>query len=379
MPLPPPPGGTEHPLRPQFLTYCLVKAETDEGLTGYGEISDGWGCEYARAAGALVDEALSRFVLGQDPTQPATLVERMWSWVRRRQGTEWLMCQAISGVELALWDLAGKAAGRPVSSMLGALRSRIPIYASGNFLSQGSPEVHHNFFRPFLEKGVRAIKVRLGVTWEAELETLAGLRSLLGRDVAIFIDGNEAFSSKTALRIVRRMEGLGVGFFEEPVPRTDEPGIARLVAESGVPIAYGEHVFTAAGFERLLERRIADVWQPDATVCGGLREARRINELAAQHGTPISPHSATTLLGLAANLHASATAPSLSFMEFSGRMPQFDALFRGSESLTLSDGSLAVPEGPGLGIEPLPELEERFPYQAPPLLNASPALYQGSV
>ena len=237
VPLPPPPGGTGHPLT-NYLTYCLVRVETDEDVVGYGEISDGWGCEYAAVAAAIVDEALSRFLIDQDPTEHQAIVQRMWEWVRRRQGTGWLMAQAISGVEIALWDLAGKRAGRSVRELLGGIHPRIPVYVSGNFLSQGSPEVHLNFFRPFLEQGIRGLKVRIGTSWEAELETLAGLRQLVGPGITIFIDGNEAFSAKTALRIARLMEPLGVGFFEEPMPRTDEEGLARLVAKSPVPVSY---------------------------------------------------------------------------------------------------------------------------------------------
>src|SRR5215831_11238097 len=102
VPLAPPPGGSAHPLGAGFLTYCLVRAETDSGLVGWGEVSDGWGCEYAEVAGALVREALTRFVVGQNPLDVSVLVQRMFAWLRRRQGAVWLVAQAISGVELAL-------------------------------------------------------------------------------------------------------------------------------------------------------------------------------------------------------------------------------------------------------------------------------------
>src|SRR5688500_4636547 len=148
VPLAPPSGGRPHPLGAGFLTYCLVRAETDDGLVGWGEISDGWGCEYAEVAGAIVREALSRFVLDEDPRDVGALVQRMWAWLRRRQGTVWLIAQAVSGVELALWDLVGRAAGVPVHQLVGAVRGSIPVYASGNFLSQGDADIHAAFFKP---------------------------------------------------------------------------------------------------------------------------------------------------------------------------------------------------------------------------------------
>jgi L-alanine-DL-glutamate epimerase-like enolase superfamily enzyme len=385
VPLGPPPGGSAHPLGAGFLTYCLVRAETDDGLVGWGEISDGWGCEYAGVAGAIVREALARFVIGQDPAQTPILVQRMFAWLRRRQGTVWLIAQAVSGVELALWDLVGKAAGQPVNALLGpALRDRVPVYASGNFLSQGDAEVHATFFEPALARGVNAVKVRLGPNWEVELETLAELRRLLGPKISVGIDGNEAFTPKTGGRIAERLGALGVWFFEEPTPRTDPQGLAWLVARSPVPIAYGEHVHRVDGFLELADQRLADVWQPDATVCGGLMEARAIGALAAARGIPISPHSATTPLGLAANLHAAALAPTLSALEYSAAsVRQLARLFSNGECLNqeaLVDGALAVPTAPGLGVEPrVAELREAFPFEAPWPLDTLPALYTGSV
>lgn len=128
---------------------------------------------------------------------------------------------------------------------------------------------------------MRAAKVRLGAKWEEELVTLADLHKKFGPGITIFIDGNEAFTPKTAARIAPRLAECGVGFFEEPCPRDDRGGLARLVAGSPVPIAYGEHVFGLAGFLELAEERLADIWQPDAAICGGMSELRRIAALAA--------------------------------------------------------------------------------------------------
>ena len=382
VPLGPPPGGSGHPLGPTFLTHCLVTVETDAGVTGYGEISDGWGCEYARVAEAIVTEAIARFVVGRDPRQPDPILRRAWAWLRRRQGTTWLVAQAMSGVEIALWDAAGKLADRPAYELLGGGGSVVPVYASGNFLSQGDADVHMRHFAPLLARGVRGAKVRLGAAWASELGTLAALREAIGPQVSLFIDGNEVFTPKTAARIATRLAELGVGFFEEPCPRDDRSGLARLVAASPVPIAYGEHVFGVAGFLELAEDRLADVWQPDAAICGGMSELRRIAALAAARGIRLTPHSAGTPIGLAANLHAASGAPTLSMLEYSGRMDQLCPAFIGGPKVAsemIVDGALRPPDGPGLGIEPAPDLAERYPYRAPPPVTTDPALYQGAV
>ena len=382
IPLEPPRGGTGHPLGPTFLTHCLVRVETDAGVTGYGEISDGWGCEYAQVADAIVREALARFVVGSDPRQPDAILGRARAWLRRRQGTTWLIAQAISGVETALWDAAGKLADRPAYELLGGGGTPVPVYASGNFLSQGDAQVHLRHLEPFLARGVRGAKVRLGLAWARELETLALLRQAIGPEIALFIDGNEAFSPKTAALIAPRLAEAGVGFFEEPCPRDDRAGLARLAASSPVPIAYGEHVFGVAGFLELAEDRLADVWQPDASICGGMAELRRIAAVAAARGIRVYPHSAGTPIALAANLHAASGAPAVAMIEYSGRLDDICPAFAGGDkvsSAAMVNGALRPPDGPGIGVEPGPDIAERYPYRVPPPLGTAPALYQGAV
>lgn len=333
-------------------------------------------------ADALVTEAIARFVVGQDPRDPDAIVRRAKVWLRRRQGTTWLVSQALSGVEMALWDAAGKLADRPAYELLGASGEAVPVYASGNFLGQGDPAVHVDHFRPLLDRGVRAVKVRIGARWEEDLATLSGVRAALGPATAIFVDGNEAFTPATALRIAERFAELGVGFFEEPCPRDDRAGLAGLVRSSKVPIAYGEHVFGVAGFRELADDALAGVWQPDAAVCGGMSELRRIAALARERGVTLSPHTAATPLALAANLHAASGAPTLSVLEYSGRLDVFCEAFRGGEAVgtdAVIDGAIRPPRGPGIGVEPLPDIAERYPYRVPPPIVSDPPLYQGSL
>ena len=383
MPIAAPRGGHGHPLAAPFVSYCLVRIRTDDGLEGWGEISDGWGCEYGKVAGAIVTEALSRFVVGNDPHEVEEIVARMWAWLRRRQGTTWLVAQAISGAEIALWDVAARAEEKPVSALVGANpRETIPIYATGLALSQGDAAVHRDFFAPLIARGLDGVKVRLGPNWRVELETLEHVRTLLGPQVTIGVDGNESFSAKTALRVAERLAALDVAFFEEPIPTSDTDALAHLVRTSKVPIAYGEHVHTARGFRQLADAGLASIWQPDVTVCGGFIEARATAALAAERAIRISPHSATTPLGVAANLHAASLVPTLWRMEWSASgVAELGPYFRGADFLQapITAGQVRVPAGPGLGIVPdIEALLAAFPYRPPWPIEAAPALYRGT-
>ena len=147
----------------QPLNYLFVRIETDEGITGYGEVCDSFGCNYPLSVQAIIDEALSPLLCGEDALAVERLVVKMRGYTRRRLGDQGVSILAISGVEIALWDLLGKAQGKSVSQLLGRCRDQIPVYASGTFLAEGPPDWHMKFFEPCLSRGVQAIKVRMGL------------------------------------------------------------------------------------------------------------------------------------------------------------------------------------------------------------------------
>jgi L-alanine-DL-glutamate epimerase-like enolase superfamily enzyme len=186
----------------------------------------------------------------------------------------------------------------------------------------------------------------------------------------------------TALEIAKALAGLGALFFEEPVPQHNREGIARLVEQSPVPIAYGEHLFTSHDFQDCLVHRRADVVQPDAALCGGLSEARRVAALAELFGVRVVPHSAAGPLALAANVHLCASAANVMMLEYSFTL---DALWK--ELLrepilspsALNDGQLAVPDGPGLGLSINEETWSRYPYQRRSAVTRMPTWSMGYV
>lgn len=366
----------------QPLNFLFVRVETDEGIVGYGEVCDSYGCNYPLAVRALIEEALGPLLINEDPLSVERLLFKMRGWTRRRLGDQGVVVQAISGVEVALWDLLGKIEGKPVSRLMGRFRNRVAVYASGTLLAEGPAEWHLELFRPCLSRGVRAIKVRMGLNFKRDLKTLYALRSLLGDEIQIMVDGGEHYTATTALEIANALKDIDVRFFEEPIPQCDREGIARLVEKSPVPIAYGEHLFLVHDFQDCLMRRRADVIQPDAAICGGISEARRIAALAETFGAPVAPHSAAGPVALAANLHLSASIPSLLMLEYTFTL---DRLWR--EMLrepvlspeTLQEGQLLVPNEPGLGLSIDETVWSLYPYQAHKPVKSMPSWSLGQV
>ena len=367
----------EHPLNLLF-----VRIETDEGLIGYGEVCDSYGCNYPLSVKAIIDEALSPYVIGEDPLALERLFQKLRGWTRRRLGDQGIGVQAISGIEIALWDLLGKIKGQSVSQLVGRQRDQVPIYASSTVLEEGPPELHLSLLEPFLSRGVQAVKVRLGVDFRRDLKTLREFRSAIGDGIQVMVDGGEHYTVRTALEIAHTLADLGIRFFEEPIPQNNREGIARLVAESPVPIAYGEHLFLSQDFQDCLIHRRADVIQPDAAISGGISECRRIAALAETFGVPVVPHSAAGPLALAANLHLSATLPNLWMLEYTFT---FDRAWQAvlKEPIlspdNVRDGQLRLPEGPGLGVEVDEEALARYPYQLRGVVSEMPTWSLGNV
>ncbi len=364
------------------LNYLFVRINTDDGLTGYGEVCDSFGCTNPLSVAGVIDEALAPLLFGEEPLSVERLTFKMRGWTRRRLGDQGVIIQAISGVEIALWDLAGKAQDKSVSQLLGRRQNAIPVYASGTFLDEGSADYHAKFFEPCLAHGVRHVKVRIGLDYGSDLETLRALRALLGDDVQIMVDGNEHYSEATALEIAKELADVGVLFFEEPIPQNHRAAIASLVGKSPVPIAYGEHLFTTDDFEDCLIHKRANVIQPDAAICGGIAEAVKISGLASTYGTRMAPHSAAGPLALAANLHLCAAAPNIWMLEFAFPLEHFWKELLTAPDLSSSaliDGALTVPATPGLGLAFDEDVLARYPYKKRPPVAAMPTWSVGQI
>jgi D-galactarolactone cycloisomerase len=350
------------------MSFCFVRIDTDEGLSGYGEVCDSYGCSYAGVIAAVITDAFAPLLIGEELGPVELAAQRLRAWTRRRLGDQGVACQARSGVEIALWDLAGRVADRSVSDLLGRARGSVAVYASCAFLEEGSASWHADQLEPLLRRGVRMAKLRVGPDWSTDVATLGDLRGRLDASVELMVDGSEIFTLPTALRIAERLADIGVAWFEEPLPQCERAGIEELVRRSPVPIAYGEHLF---GFDDALDslrRNQLSVLQPDASTCGGIAEARRIAQVASSFGARVVPHVCAGPVSLAANLHLAASVPAIRAIEYPpSLLGAWEALGVGAELglSAITDGELAVPDGPGIGVSLDEDVARANPYHPP--------------
>jgi L-alanine-DL-glutamate epimerase-like enolase superfamily enzyme len=330
----------------------LVRLDTDEGLVGWGECF-AYGAPLAVCN--VVEEALAPMLLGQDPDPLDRLTHQIQQavmiWGRRG-----LAMFALSGVELALWDLAGKARGVPVYQLLGGLaQPEVRAYAS--LLRYASPLDVGRACAAAMDAGFTAIKLH-----QIDVESVAAAREAVGSGIELMLDTNCPWSVEEAIRIGRRLARYDLRWLEEPVwPPEDYAGLARVRAALGIPIAAGENDATVFGARALIEAGAADIVQPSVTKVGGIGEMRRIAVLAAAHSVTFQPHSYYFGPGLAATLHVIAATPGVPYIE----MPPGDleAPLLG-EPIVLRRGVVAVGARPGLGADPDPSVLARYPYHA---------------
>jgi L-alanine-DL-glutamate epimerase-like enolase superfamily enzyme len=348
--------------------FALIKITTDEGIFGWGEASDCYGHHIPLTVKAYVQEQLQWWLLDQDPLQIESLISRVRAQSYRYQGNTELVMQVISGIEMALWDIRGKVMGLPVSTILGAYRKQIPIYAGDRPVFDISTEQHLEWIQPHLDHGVKAVKVRIGNTFEWDKQFVRAMRKLLPADVRLLVDGKYNYTPDSAIRMSYVLADEGVDCFEEPVIPMDLDELARVAAASVVPLAYGEHSFTIYDFRELILRDIARVLNPDASICGGITAAVDVSKLAQAFGFNVSPHcGGLSAIGMAANIHAAAAMPVMDVFEFDSRLVQplrdelpLEPIFSLDKII---DGCMPVPTGPGLGIEVNEEIIDKYPYK----------------
>lgn len=341
---------------------ALIEVETEDGVIGIGEA---WGP--ARATAGYL-EVIRDAYIGRELYDR----ELIWSELIGRRyhlGLQNQLTACVSGINIAIYDAMGKTLGLPVCKLVGGLgRDRIPVYASGGYLT-GDPD---NQLEAQLERvadqGFPAAKFKIGINPRSDEERVRLARRILGEDMQLLVDVNGNYTVDLALESMRRIAPYGIGFYEEPLPPQDFRGYQVLSARAPVPIATGEALYTVWDFERLIAARAVDVVQPDLTLCGGLDQARGIALLCQLHNVRFSPHVWGSAVGLAAAVHFVAALPGYphtdhvpapALIEYDvGDNPLRDELL--TRPLRPVNGRLTVPEGPGLGIELDPEAVRRF-------------------
>jgi D-galactarolactone cycloisomerase len=351
----------------------LVEVLTDDGLVGWGEAGSG---TLPLTGKRFLEEVLRPLAVGLDPFDVNVLWQTAQATFDRAGWGGGLAVQALSGLEVALWDLMGKATGRPVCQLLGGrVRDRVQAYATGLYYYPTAPDptaAREDEARGYVEQGYRAMKMKVGgLSPTDDVAEVERIRRAVGDGVALMADANGAYDGRTAIRVGRELEQLGLAWFEEPVQRGDLDGYVEVKRALDVPIAGGEHLGSRDAFRELVARRAVDILQPDIANAGGLAEARRVAALAGAFHVRVFPHVWGTPLAVAAGLHFAATLPSTPptvtptpfaqepVFEFdSTPHPIRDAMM--SAALRPKEGWLAVPDGQGLGVEVDPAVIRHF-------------------
>lgn len=342
------------PRHGQFAT--IVRVETDTGLVGVGEC---YGMPSPEVTATVVTKILAPLLLGRDAADSLPLWEMLFSSQAAGGHTRGFYLEAIAGIDIALWDLRGKALGLPVHALLGgASRRSIPCYASPVPLHRSAAESAEHA-RAFVDDGFRALKVKIGRGAATDAAHLAAVRDAVGEDIEILTDANCAYTLDEATRVGAALRDNGIAWFEEPLRITDLDGLAELRRRTELTIVTGETSFTRFDLREYVQREAVDVYMPNIARSGGFTESMRIATVASTFGVDIAPHGVGSGVSLAAALHLCAAVPNLRTYEYN-RLP--NALREGIlvTPPAFTDGCLSVPEGPGLGIELDEDVIDRY-------------------
>jgi len=329
---------------------AVVQIETDDGIVGHGWCEDG-----CRAVEPVIDNHLVRLLMGQDPRE----VEGLWDRLYRATlpyGRKGSVLQAISAIDIALWDILGKAAQKPVYELLGGpSKNSVPVYASA--LHPVGPDKVRAEAKTYVEEGYRAMKLRFpfgpGNSVEgmrANEDQVACVRDAVGDDIEIMADAYMGWDFLYAKKMVRRLEKYNLAWLEEAFVPDDLTSYAKLREETNIPISGGEHEYTRYGFQDIVDRRAMDIVQPDLRRCGGFTEARKIAAIVASAGLTLIPHA----YGIT-HIHFALAFPVVPMIEYFplpcwDKLPDVDVepIFHG-EPVPVG-GSVSLDSRPGLGV-----------------------------
>ncbi|WP_448886551.1 mandelate racemase/muconate lactonizing enzyme family protein [Citrobacter telavivensis] len=340
---------------------CIVEIETDEGITGWGECFGP-----AQANAALINELFAPLLKGKNPLQRRVIWEEMYNRTREF-GRKGIAITALSGIDIALWDIFGKATGKPIAELLGAdLETPITAYASSFYYSPTDD------FRQIaidaksgLDEGYQHFKMKVGaLTLPEDIKRVARVRELIGPDVTLAVDANRAYTTHEALKFAQAIEQYDISWFEEPILPDDTAAYHQLKQQFPIKLAAGESEFTRFGFRRFLEADCVDIAQPDVAACGGISEILNIAALSTAYGVECYPHQWGSGISLAATLHVMAALPAaVPRMAKEPARLELDRapnIFR--DKLTDLDIGpvMTVPNKPGLGIEIDPDMLDHY-------------------
>ncbi|MGE5304973.1 MAG: mandelate racemase/muconate lactonizing enzyme family protein [Alphaproteobacteria bacterium] len=334
----------------------LVKIDTDEGVSGFGSSSgNGELIEF------IVAKVLKPLLIGMDPTS----IDEIWdkAYVRgghKEFGTRGVGVVAMSGVDIALWDILGKVRGLPLYELLGGKwRDKVPVYATALYPEEPSKVARRA--RGFANQGFQGVKIKVGFDLQQDVRIVRAVRQELGKDFVIMTDANQGYAVNVALEASEAFAESSIFWLEEPLFVEDIEEHARLREQGKTPIAVGENLQMRYAFENFVIRRAVDFLQPDVARAGGVTEIKRIAAMASAHKAPISFHTWGDAIALAASIHLSAALKECIMMELDCTYNPLRAeLLR--DPLELQGGYLCPPRGPGLGVEVESDALQRFAF-----------------
>ena len=329
--------------RPPGMTQLEI--HTDQGIVGRS-IPAGYT--------EIIEQRLAPVIRGENPFYAERIWDKMYrQW--RKPVAKGAVIRAIGAVDLAIWDIIGKALGRPTYTVLGAFTDRIRVYAAGGYYEEGKTTADLvREMEGYVSQGFRAVKMKVGgEPLHIDVERVKAVREAIGRDIDLLIDANNKWNAYEAIRLGRAVENLDLYWFEEPVEPDDFAGCAEVKQALDIPIVAGENEFTRWGARDLLEARSADILNLDTVLAGGITEYRKIAALASAYHVPVAPHGnpfmAVHLLASTSNGLIMETYPAIE-SKYNLALPLFP----------VKDGYITVPDKPGLGIDPDPEIVKRY-------------------
>ncbi len=337
----------------------IVRVQTSEGLTGYGEAHPG------RSPGAIVSlihNTLAPMLIGMNATDVIGVAQRVHRMQLSSHGVGSGASLALSGIDMALWDIRGKAANMPLYELLGGSKRRLPAYAGGISLGYQPKESLAEEALEYVARGYKAIKLRIGDTARNDILRVQHVRRVLGDDIDILTDANTTYSMADARRVLPVLAEIQAGWLEEPFACNDFASYREAAKITPlVPIAAGENHYTRFEFAQLLEAGAVQIWQPDLSKCGGITEGLRIAAMASAYRIPINAHSSATGINHAATIHFMAATENAGYFEacvshFNPLRDMFGTTFEIGE-----DGCVEPMDKPGLGVEVDESLFAKYP------------------
>jgi len=346
--------------------WTFVRVDTDEGITGWGESTNYPGGGSFLTGHAV--KALKEALVGEDPSD----IERLWHKMYRRYtylGAKGLPTVAISGIDIALWDIKGKALGRPVWDLLGGrFRDSVRLYANGWFVGCKTPEAYAEAATKVVESGHGAMKLdpflemkKTAISYvDGEIshddeqlgyDIIAAVREAVGPKIEILIDAHGRYNVPVAIRLANRLfEQSRIGWFEEPVNPESYQALRQVRENTAAPICVGERLYTRWEFVPVFEGRLADYVMPDIVWTGGISEIKKIATMAEAYYVPISPHNAMGPLQVVAGAHVMMTVPNFYRLEHSvASIPAYNSFL--TKPINFHGGEVSVNDAPGLGVD----------------------------